>query len=205
MKIEKIISYIFHPVLFSTIGAILFFIIQPKYIPKELAYNVIGVVFLSTYIIPILFLYILVKKKSVDSFHLKTIKERKFPIIFFIILTFLLGFRLLNLKITDILSYLFIASSLSLMIVYSLFIFNQKTSLHTLGIGGLTGFLMLLSFHYKIKLLPLIAIFFILFGLISYSRLKLKAHSQIEVFLGFFVGIISQVIIYFIFQNLSLA
>jgi membrane-associated phospholipid phosphatase len=188
-------------VLFSTIGAILFFIIQPKYIPSQLAYNIIAVVFLSTYLIPVLFLFVLVKKKSVESFHLNTIKERKFPILFFIILTVILGFRLSNLKIVDLLAYSFIASTLALVIVYLLFFTKLKTSLHTLGIGGLTGFLMVLSYHYEIKLLPLIALFFILFGIISFSRLKLKAHTQTEIYLGFIIGILSQIITYTVFQN----
>lgn len=197
MKFQKIISYIFHPVLFSTIGAVLFFIIQPKYLPKELEYNILSVIFLSTYVIPVFFLFILKKKNSIDSYHLETINERKFPIIFFIILNLLLGLRLLEIKMITLLAISFIATTIALIFVFALFFAKIKTSLHTLAIGGLTGFLMFLSYHYQIRLLVLIASMILLFGFVAISRLRLKAHSQKELFFGFIIGILTQITTYY--------
>jgi len=188
--------------LFSTIGAVLFFIIQPKYIPRELEYSIISVVFLSTYIIPVLFLFILKRKKTIESYHLETINERKFPILFFFILNLLLGLRLLEFNIVEILALSFIATAVALIFVFILFYSKIKTSLHTLAIGGLIGFLMFLSYHYQIRILVLIASLFLLFGIVSIARLKLKAHTQKEVFLGFIIGIVSQLMTYYIYYRI---
>jgi hypothetical protein len=188
--------------LFSTIGAILYFIIQPKFVPKELQYNIIAVVFISTYIIPILFLFILKRRNSIDSFHLKTINERKFPVLFYIILNLLLGVRLLEFVMVELLSLSFIATSLALIFVFILFFYKIKTSLHTLAIGGFIGFLIGMSYHYQIRILILIAFIFLLFGVVANARLKLKAHNQKEIYIGLFLGIVTQLMVYYIYYKM---
>ena len=198
MKIEKIISYLFHPVLFSTISALLFFIIQPKYLPTAFVYKILLVIFISTYVIPILFLFILKQRKTIDDFHLKTIKERRIPMIFFTTITLLLAYRLLEIKVVNLLAYSFFGAALGMMFVFILFSVKLKTSLHTLAIGSLTGFIMLLSFHYEIGLLFLIASLFILFGLTAYARLKMQAHNNIEIYSGFIIGVLTQFIVYYL-------
>ncbi len=198
MKFEKIISYTLHPVLFSTISTLFYFILTPKYLPKNFEYKVLTVVFISTYIIPILFLFILKKRNRIEDFHLKTIKERKLPIFFFAAITSLLAFRLLEIKIMNLLSLSFFGASLALFLVFVLFHFKVKTSLHTLAIGGLTGFVILISYHFKIQILIIISTLFIVFGLIAYSRLKLKAHSNLEIYLGFILGVTTQFIVYYL-------
>jgi hypothetical protein len=170
--------------------------IQPKSIPKDFEHKILMVVFLSTYIIPVFFLFILKRRKTIDDFHLKTIKERRFPILFFTILTLLLGFRLLELNVINLLAYSFISSALALTIVFILLFMKLKTSLHTIAIGGLIGFLMVISYHYEIRLLILLLVFFLLFGIIATARLKLKAHTTTEVYLGFLIGVISQFLVY---------
>jgi hypothetical protein len=202
LKFQKIITYVFHPVLFSTIGAVLFFIIQPKYIPKELEYTILSVIFISTYIIPVFFLFILKIKNSIESYHLESINERKFPIVFFFILNFLLGLRLLEFKMISLLAISFIATAIALLFIFLLFYSKIKTSLHTLAIGGLAGFLMAVSYHYQIRILILIASVVLLFGIVAVSRLKLKAHTQTEVFLGFIIGVLTQIGTYYFFYKI---
>ena len=197
MKIERIISYLFHPVLFSTISALLFFIIQPQYLPRPFVYKILLVIFISTYVVPILFLFILKQRNTIEDFHLKTIKERKIPLFFFTMISLLLAYRLFEIKIVNLLAYSFFGAAIGMLLVFVLFFLKIKTSLHTLAIGSLTGFIMILSFHYKIGLLFLISFLILLFGLVAYARLKLKAHHPIEVYIGFFIGIISQITTYY--------
>ncbi len=197
MKLAKIISYLLHPVLFSTISTFLFFIFQPSYLPKPFKYKILSVIFLSTYVIPIVFLFILKQRNSIDSFHLKTISERKFPILFFLTITLLLGIRLLELNAIDLLAYSFIGVAFALVIVFLLLYSKLKISLHTLAVGGLIGFIITISYHYKMWLLEFITIGFLLFGVIATARLKLKAHTVTEVIFGFIIGLISQLITYY--------
>jgi len=188
---------VFHPVLFATISALLYFMIQPHALPKVFVYKILAVIFISTYIIPILFLFILKQRNSIDDFHLKTIKERKLPVLFFITITVLLAMRLIEIHVVNLLAYSFYGAALAMFMVFVLFYFKIKTSLHTLAIGGLTGFIIVISYHYKMRLLILISALFILFGIVAYARLKLKAHSIKEIYLGYFIGIISQFLVYF--------
>ncbi len=170
----------------------LFFIIQPSYFPKDFEYKILFVVFISTYIIPILFLFILKRKKAIASFHLSTIEERKLPVLFFLVITILLGYRLQELHVINLLAHFFLLGSVSLLIVYFLLYINLKVSLHTLAIGGLLGFVLVMSYEYKMNLLLLIIGVVLLFGLIAAARLKLKAHTALEVYLGFILGVLIQ-------------
>ncbi len=206
MKFHKFISYIFHPIIIPIVSSILFFIIIPNHIPKEFSYRVLGLVFAMTYLVPILLLIFLKKVKLIDSYHLISINERKFPILFFTILFFLIGKFLLKTNAIDLLSYSFFGCSLALSLVYILFYAKIKTSLHTMAIAGLIGFIMVLSFHYKFNLQLLLVLLFLVFGGVATSRLKLKAHTLTEVVLGFFLGFFPQVIIYlyYTFNNSGL-
>ena len=192
----KIISFVFHPIFFSTLGTLLYFIISPQYIPDKYKKIIIAVIFISTCILPLFLLIILKKLKLIQSFKLKTIEERKFPILFLIILTFMLGKMLLSTKIVSILGLSFYGGSIAFIIVFLLFSYNIKTSLHTLGIGSLIGLIIVMSIEYQINLTVLITILTIVFGLLATSRLKLNAHQPKEVYLGVFLGIITQLISY---------
>jgi len=66
---------------------------------------------------------------------------------------------------------------------------NFKTSLHLVGISGFTTFMVLLSLNYNLNLIYLIASLLFLNGLLATARLILKAHSPIELLIGFILGI----------------
>ena len=167
--------------------------LTPKHISKTQEYIILLVVFLSTYILPIFLIVILKYFKWIKSFHLDSIQERKFPVFFFIVLSFMVGTMLIRTQIVDLLAYSFFGITLALSITYSLFKFDIKTSLHTLGIGGIIGFIVIMSFEYQLNFNLLIAVLFLLAGLISVSRLKLNAHIPKEIYFGFIIGFLTQI------------
>lgn len=197
MKFYKFVSYIFHPVLIPIVCTLLYFIIIPNHIPRNFAYWVLIIVFATTYIFPLLLLYFLKKVKLIENYHLSSINERKFPIFFFTALTLFLGIRLLKFNVVDLLAFSFFGCALALSISFILLFIKIKTSLHTLGISGLIGFISIISYEYKINLLVLLIILFLIFGIIATARLKLQAHKTSEVLIGFTIGLLSQLIIYF--------
>ncbi len=199
MLFYRAISYLFHPVLFSTIASFLYFIITPSHIADENERIILAIVFVTTYIIPVLLVYFLKKFGLINSYHLATISERKFPILFMTLLFFLLGKLLLDPGFIDLLAYSFFGCGIGLLMTYILFSLKIKASLHTMSIAGLIAFICILSYQYQLNLLILIIFLFILFGLIAVSRLKLDAHKHLEVYIGFLIGFISQLIAYRIF------
>jgi len=202
MFVYKLISYVLHPLLFSFMGSFLYLYLTPKHIVKQQEYIILVIVFVSTYIIPILLLALLKRINLINDYHLRSIDERKFPILFFIMLSFLIGRAMTSIQIADLLAFSFFGVAFALSFTYLLFNIKIKTSLHTLGIGGIIGFVMVMSYEYQLNFNSIIAGLFIIAGLIGVSRLALNAHRPKEIYIGFLLGIICQFISFQIYQNI---
>ncbi|UMB53416.1 hypothetical protein MKD41_13905 [Lutibacter sp. A64] len=199
MKFSKFISTFFNPINFPIIGAFIYFLFRPKYIFKPQEYTILSIILVGTYIFPIVFLVILKHYKMIHSYKIVSIEERKFPTILFTTISLLVGNLLFKSNIVNLLALLFFGYTIAFLISYVLLYFNQKISLHTGAIGGLIGFLIYFSYYYEINLILIIAFFFVLSGVIASTRIRLKANTLLEVFLGFFISIISQFFIYGIY------
>ena len=200
MKFSKFISYFFHPINFPIIGAILFFLFIPKFIFKPQEYTILTVIFIGTYLFPIILLGLLKRFEMINSFHMVSIEERKYPTLLFISISLFIGGWLYRISIVDILALLFFGYGLSF-ICASLFLYLKlKINLHALSISCLIGFLIYYSYYYKINLIPNLAILFILGVLVVSARLQLRAHQLNEVVLGSIVGISAQFIVYFVYM-----
>jgi len=199
MKFSKFISYFLHPINFPIIGAILYFLLIPEYIFKPQEHLIIIVILLFTYAFPLFLLILLKRFKMIDSYHMVTIDERKFPTLLFVSISFILGNWLCKSNIVDVLSLFFFGYGLALLFIYLFLHYKLKISLHTAAAGGLIGFIIYFSYTYQLNLIVLLSIVFIISGLIASSRLRLQAHNSYEVLLGFIFGLVSQFIVYFIY------
>jgi len=199
MKFSKFISYFFHPINFPIVGSILYFLLIPEYIFKPLEHLFLVVILIGTYLFPLFLLILLKNFKMIDSFHMVTIEERKFPTLLFISISFTIGIWLYRSTIIDILSLFYFGYGLVLICSYIFLHYKLKISLHTSAIGGLIGFIIYFSFYYKLNLIILLSVLFLISGLIASSRLRLQAHNSSEVFLGFVFGVVSQFIVYSIY------
>ena len=202
MFFYKFISYLLHPLLFSFLGTFLYLYLSPEHMVKQQEYIILLIVFVSTYIIPILLLTLLKKVNLITDYHLRTIEERKFPILFFIILSFLIGRTLLNIRIVDLLAFSFFGIAFGLSLTYLIFALKIKSSLHMLGIGGIIGFVMIMSYEYQLNFNALLAGLILVAGLIGVARLSLKEHTPAEVYIGFLVGVTSQWLSYQLYNFL---
>ncbi|ALU74052.1 hypothetical protein [Tenacibaculum finnmarkense] len=198
MRWPKFISTILHPIVIPTIGIILYFILTPVYLSRYQQYTLLGVVFVSTYIIPILLLIFLKAVKYIKSYEVYGIKERKIPVFFMMSLLFLLGKFFSEITIIKDLSYLFFGVVFGLGVIYILFSLKIKASLHLLSLGAATGYFLLFQQIHNITTLPLIIVLILLSGLSASARLHLKAHTVKEVYLGFFIGIASPFFAFYI-------
>jgi membrane-associated phospholipid phosphatase len=200
MKFSKFISYFFHPINFSIIGALLYFLFVPKYIYKPQEYTILIIIFIGTYLFPLFLTYLLKRFGMINSYHMVTIEERKFPTLLFISISFIIGNWLYKSSVVDLLSLLYFGFGLCLIIIYILLQFKRKISLHTAAIGGLIGFLLYFSYYYKVNLIVLFTVLFLVSGVITSARLKMNAHTLSEVLTGYILGISSQFLVYFIYS-----
>ncbi|NNC50156.1 MAG: hypothetical protein HKO01_06435 [Flaviramulus sp.] len=194
-KVLKSISYIFHPVIMPLLGVIFYFSKSPRFIPEEIVQAKLVSLFILTVLLPILLFFLLKILGRVKSLHLETTKERIFPLLLNCIITFLVIKRIFTPSQVIELYYFFVGILISNMVCLILAIFKFKASIHMIGISGLLMFFIILSIHFSININGTLALMVILIGAIATSRLHLKAHNYIELILGFFIGVIPQIIL----------
>jgi len=172
--------------------------ISPAPILRERKYLLISIVFFSTYIIPLIVLLILKALGIINSLKAETIKERKIPLFLMLIIFYILGEFLYQIPDFVELGMLFYGTNLALVIIYFLFFINVKTSLHVLSISSALSFILFFGNKHSINVLPIIMVLFLLTGILASARLHLKAHTKLEVYLGFVLGVFCQFTIFFL-------
>lgn len=195
MKFYKVISFIFHPILLPFVGSLYYFLITPVNIPKLAKTRIILLILTITYFIPIVLLFLLKKFKKIDNYHINKIEQRKRPLIFVIGLFSFLSWTFFKVPQLMDLALLFSGSVFSFLVMFFLFNYKIKTSIHMFGIGTFIGFLIAFSFKYQYNVLVPLILLFIISGFIGQSRLYLKAHSSKEIYLGFSLGVVTQVLV----------
>ena len=197
MKFYKFISVMLHPIVIPTIGITLYFILIQNSFSKNQKFAVLGLIFVTTYLVPLLILILFRRFKLIKSFKAESIKERKVPVAMMIVLFYLLGNTLYGIANLRDLGMLFYATSLGLVFIYILFAFKIKTSIHLISIGITIGFFYVLSFMYQQNLTAVLICGLLLSGILASARLHLKAHTHKEVYLGFILGFLSPSIVFY--------
>lgn len=192
--ILKSISYIFHPLLMPLLGVIFYFSKTPRYIPLPIVKAKLISIFILTIILPILLYYLLRTLKKVDSIYLETARERIIPLSLNVLIVLLVIQRILPQNEVVELYYFFLGILLSTLACLILAILKFKASIHMIATGGVFMFFVALSIHFSININGTIALFFILIGALATSRLYLRAHNNIELIIGFFLGVFPQLI-----------
>lgn len=200
MWFYKFISYIFHPVFIPFFGSCLYFYIFPHNESDYQVQLILSYLFLGTVVIPILFLWLLKHFKLIQTFQIPSVRERRLPLLFFLLVSFLATKLLSNYRILPDLTIMFIGITFVSLIAYVLISFRFKISLHAISIGGVIGVILALSRLYNMNLILIISTLFVLAGIILTARLCLKAHTNTEVYLGFFTGILLQYGIFYYYS-----
>lgn len=76
-----------------------------------------------------------------------------------------------------------------------------KISLHMIGLGGLTAFLLVVSFTRQINLYPWLLLSVLASGIAGTSRLYLNLHSPAQIYLGYFTGALTMALCMLLFGN----
>jgi len=159
---------------------------------------VLSLVFIVTYLIPLLIIVLFKKLNLIKNYKTKSIKERKLPVALMVFLYYLLAITISNIANLRDLGLLFYSISLALFIVYVLFFFKIKASVHLLSLGTFMGFFMVLSNIHSKSFIIVIIILFLISGIVASARLTLKTHTTKEIYIGFFIGLITTSIVYFL-------
>ncbi len=188
----KSVSYILHPLLMPLAGAIIYFMAAPRFIPNDIIKaKIIGLTVL-TVLIPILFYFFLKNMGTVTSINLENVKQRKIPLLLQSILLIVVIKMIIDIYHYPELYFFFLGILFSMLSSIFMVFFNIKASLHMIGISGVTMFTIALSIHFGMNLILLISGLTIANGLVATSRLHCKAHTNLELILGFLIGVTPQ-------------
>lgn len=189
----KSASFLFHPIWMPFAGTLIYFLVTPRFFPLEVVKAKLLAVAIMTIFIPVVYVYMLKTLGKVTDHYMKEIKERKWPLLFYAGLDFVVLHYVLNRFDYPELYYFFAGIMLSAILALIFLLANIKASLHMMGLGGLTVFLTFLSLHYNLNLVYTISFLVAITGLTASSRLHYDAHSYTELAIGLVIGMLPQV------------
>ncbi len=176
----------------ATIG---YFLVTPRLYELNFKIDVAITISIFTIFIPILLFILLKRFKLIDSIFVKEVSQRKIPLYVYVLVLFLIITKVITKSIFAELYDFFLATLIASVACLILVLFRIKASMHIMGISGLVMFLIVLSITYQVNITFALSVLILMIGLVGTSRLFLKAHTFVELILGFFIGWIPQLLV----------
>ena len=189
-KFATAISVIFQPIFVPLYSLIILFnadtyityAVQP-----EVKKFILLVTFLNTIILPIGVFYYFYRAKLIDSFHMHTAKERSLPFLTTIVFHMSTFYLFSKAPMPSLFANLILGAAFSVAMAFVINL-KWKVSIHMLGMGGIVGTIIGLVLRYQVDAAQLIMALIVLSGIVGYSRLRLDAHTPLQVYVGFVLG-----------------
>ncbi|MDB4655222.1 phosphatase PAP2 family protein [Flavobacteriales bacterium] len=189
-KFAMAMSIIFQPI-FVPIYSLIILFNADTYITyavqSEVKKFIYLITLLNTVILPIGVFYYFYRAKLIDSFHMHTAKERSLPFLTTIVFHLSTFYLFTKAPMPSLFPNLVLGAVFS---VATAFVINLKwkVSIHMLGMGGIVGTIIGLILRYQVDAIQLVMALVILSGVVGYSRLRLDAHTPLQVYVGFVLG-----------------
>lgn len=196
--ISRVISYIFHP-LFVPLYVGWFLIYEARLFPdrSEWQKTIVLIQFFIYYtFLPMMTTFLCKALGFIESIELKTQKDRIIPYIVCEIYFFWGWYVFKNLHFPA----LFVMFGLAVFLATSLgLIINAyiKVSMHAISVGVLSTFIFISGTMTTMNYGPYISVAFLIAGLTGTARLIDSNHTTREIYTGYFIGILTQVVAYF--------
>lgn len=188
--IAQTISFVLHPMLMPLY--ILFFIFNSNtlfaYIPWGAKLYCYLVTAFALLVMPMISLPVFRRFRFISSYHLNEKQERIYPILVAIAFAFLGFWFLGRIGYTNIVRQLYLVLII-LLSTFSVITFRWKISMHMTAIGGVCGFLLVWGMKYHGEVRNTFILFLLMAGILATSRLFLKKHTPLQVYLGFLFGL----------------
>lgn len=199
-KIARIISYLFHPIFVPLYLLALIFQLETLsifMIPDKAKWLIIGMVATASIALPLLILALFIRKGLIKTMQMETREERMYPYLIMMLVYYVMYLLFSSIKLPVIANAMFLGIS---MIVLAVVIINfwWKISVHATAMGGMAGAFIAIAIRFELDLLFLISLVILCSGLVGFARLKLNAHKPAQVYLGFLVGMIGMMLVYFL-------
>ena len=130
--------------------------------------------------------------------------DRTFPYIMTSLFYFGLFYLLKDINIWPSLKVLVVGAGLAILLT-ALINLKTKISAHMVGLGGLLGVMVSVSYLIRFDMTPVYIVIIVLAGLVGFARLALDEHRPFQIYLGFFLGLLLQMTLFFSLQKLIFA
>jgi hypothetical protein len=156
-------------------------------IPQDVWKYIFIITLLNTVIFPMSVFYYFLKSGLIESLHMHTAKERSLPFLSIIVFHLSTFYIFSRVPVPSLFLDLILGAALS---VATAFVINLKwkVSIHMLGMGGIVGTIIGIILKYQVDAVPLVMALTILSGFVGYARLRLNAHTPLQVYVGFVLG-----------------
>ena len=204
-----VISGLFHPLLAPTYIFLLVVGVNPYLfgtsdLGEPRAMNHLVLIFLDTFVIPVVAVFIMVKLNMVKSVMMHEKSERIGPLLLVMVLYFWIFYNFSqSSQIPTIFKSFLLGVAIALVMAFVINLVD-KISLHATAMGGLVGVtLILLGLFGTSGLtiggltigLPLVVIVTVLIsGLVGTARLTLGAHRPLQLYAGYLLGCVAQLV-----------
>lgn len=199
----KIFAVIFHPLLLPTYLVLLLQHYSPSMlgIRAEYSLTIIGLIFVFTFVMPVINLLMLKFFGNVNSMTLESRQQRVLPFTFimllYVLVTFLFYYKL---PFSQNFNKMMVIITAMVVVTWAITFF-YKISVHSLAVCGSLGILLPLNqaTEQQVLLIPTVIII-VISGLVMSSRLLLDAHKPREVMyggvVGFLIGFAGMIILF---------
>ena len=197
MKTAKIISIIGHPIFHPTWMMILLLITGITRFTPGNDLTFLTITFALTCLLPALVIVMLKKWHFIESYEMDERDDRLGPL-FIMVLFLFVTLRFFNkMPLFSIFNFYLTAAIVTTILAF-IITFFWKISLHALGWGCLTACLFIMTTaSIRLYLLYFIGSI-IISGIVAAARLKLKSHSNAQIYSGFAMGFAIVIILYFL-------
>lgn len=157
----------------------------------ESLYEILAIIFIVTFIIPVISIGTLRLTNFISDFHLEEKNQRLTPFFFIACFYGITAYMFYaKLSINNLIVIVFVATTILILLITAITFF-WKISVHGAAIGGTLGFIFALGMFYPmVNFTFILAVLMVILGLVSYARLKLQAHTPWQVHAGTVLGFI---------------
>ena len=192
-----LLSYVFHPI-FIPIYCIAFLVmVHPTYFSgfsmQQKKFTIV-IASLNLVFFPLMAILLLKAVGFIQSIFLHTQKDRIIPYMAYGIFSFwaytvFKGQPIYPPIIASFILGIFLAGSGGL--IANIYF---KISMHALGAGGFTGLFLIISFGNSMAMIWPLALAICISGMVCTARMLLNSHTEKEIYTGFFLGVLAQLV-----------
>lgn len=188
--LARIFSVVFHPLFIPLYGLSLIYSAPTVlvYLPLSVKRMLFFIVLINNVLIPLTLMPYFRFRNIISSYQVEERKERIIPLLTTSLLYFITALIVFRIQIPFFLKS-FIFAITVLVIAVTMINFWWKISIHSSGIGVLTGVVIVLALKSYTPLTWYLISVILADGFVLFSRLKLNSHNPLQVWIGFLTGL----------------